>query len=612
MDATNAENERQRAEEAAKAQAEAQRQWKAATVADDHPYLAAKSVPAYGIRVDSSGRLVIPLRDPDGVIHSLQTISPDGQKLFLKGGAVSGHYHPIGKPEDTICICEGYATGVTIHGTGVAVAVAFNDGNLLPVAQVIREKYPNIGLVIAADNDQWTDGNPGVTKAREAAIAVKGKLVVPQFKNLDSKPTDFNDLARLEGAETLAEQLARTTVPNTDESPRMRAQGSDRATVLPDWRPSAATLQMSKVQPEPIKWLWPNRMALGKLTLIAGDPGLGKSLISIALASHVSRGSPWPVDKTECPCGDVVMLSAEDDPADTIRPRLDAAGADVSRVYVMTGVNDIDQDTGRPVHRMVSLKKDLAIVEDLLRTLPNCRLLVVDPISAYLDGADSHNNSDIRGLLAPLSDLASRYGVAAVGITHLNKGGHTNALYRATGSLAFVAAARAVFMVSKDKDDPARRLVLPAKNNLAPDTTGVAYSVIEAENGAPAVGWEPDPVTITAEEALTSESDDVRSEREEAEEWLLDVLAGSPIKTIELQKWAREAGHSWRTVKRAKTALKIEATKSGFSGGWSWSLPENPPKGATNPQEGQSHGVAPFGEVGPLCGNGTELEEGVV
>ena len=131
-------------------------------------------------------------------------------------------------------------------------------------------------------------------------------------------------------------------------------------------------------------------------------------------------------------------------------------------------------------------------------------MIVIDPISAYLDGTESHNNAEVRAVLAPLAKLAAEVGAAVVCVTHLNKGSQSSALYRATGSLAFVAAARAAYAVTKDKDNPSRRLILPMKNNLAPDTSGIAYAVV-APQGIPIVAWEPTPVTITADEALSSE-----------------------------------------------------------------------------------------------------------
>lgn len=197
---------RQHAAEQVRRQAQAAiasaRRWAGAGAAEDHPYLRSKAVRAHGLRVDACNNLLIPLRDSAGNLHSLQSIAPDGSKRFVPGGRVKGCYHPVGKPSSRLIVCEGYATGATLHeDTGLAVAIAFNSGNLLPVAIALRSKFPCLTLVVAADDDWATEGNPGLTAATEAARAVGGLLAVPQFGDLPRgrKDTDFNDLHRLAG-----------------------------------------------------------------------------------------------------------------------------------------------------------------------------------------------------------------------------------------------------------------------------------------------------------------------------------------------------------------------------------------------------------------------------
>ena len=150
------------------------------TASDSHLYLAKKGVKNHGLR-ESRGALVIPLRDSAGILHSLQFIDGDGNKRFLSGGRKKGCYFCIGKPAEIICIAEGYATAASIHeATGHAVAVAFDAGNLLAVAQTLRTKFPKAKILLCADNDLNTPGNPGLTKANEAAAAVAGFVVVPE------------------------------------------------------------------------------------------------------------------------------------------------------------------------------------------------------------------------------------------------------------------------------------------------------------------------------------------------------------------------------------------------------------------------------------------------
>lgn len=193
------------ADEAARQRDEADKagiRWNAATPAGNHPYLVRKGIAAHGIRQDGEV-LLVPLRDTAGKLHSLQTITPDGEKRFK--GRMKGCYHAIGKPSGRIVICEGYATGATIHeATGEAVAVAFNAGNLGPVATALHKAYPGLAIVVAADDDHQTEGNPGLSAAKSAALAVGGFAVVPQFSaERPPKATDFNDLAALAGLDAV-------------------------------------------------------------------------------------------------------------------------------------------------------------------------------------------------------------------------------------------------------------------------------------------------------------------------------------------------------------------------------------------------------------------------
>jgi hypothetical protein len=361
-------------------------------------------------------------------------------------------------------------------------------------------------------------------------------------------------------------------------------------------------VRLADVKPEPVEWVWPGRIALGKLTLIAGDPGLGKSFLTLDMAARVSRGQAWPdAPALAQAAGGVVLLSAEDDVADTIRPRLDAAGADVSRIVALQAVPIIG-DHGQPAGvRMFDLSRDLAMLEHAIRACHPCRMVGIDPITAYLGGVDSHKNAEIRGLLAPLGELAARHRVAVVAVTHLNKNAGGAAIYRTMGSLAFAAAARAAWAVSKDKDDPRRRLVLPIKNNIAPDTGGLAYRIEPTGvNGCPAVAWEPDPVSVTADDALAGERDSGSgSAFDEAKDWLRDVLSGGPQPAADLKDRAKADGIKPRTLDRAKAALEVQATREGYAsdGRWMWAMPHSAP---TTSKERQPQTVAHNGQVGAL------------
>ncbi len=369
---------------------------------------------------------------------------------------------------------------------------------------------------------------------------------------------------------------------------------------------------MVNIEAKPIRWLWPNRIARGKVSIIAGHPGLGKSQVTASMAAIVTNGGRWPVDRTGCERGKVIFLSAEDDPADTIRPRLEAAGADLGRVFVLDAVSEVSGDD--ITTRTFNLTKDIPRLGALLAEIGDVALVVIDPVSAYLGSADSHNNAEIRGLLAPLAKLAEEYGTAIVCVSHLNKGGGagSDALLRVTGSLAFVAAARAAYIVAKDNSDPHRRLFLPIKNNVGNDQGGLAFAIESQTIGGgietSSVSWEADPVTLTADEALTPEAnDDGRTEREAATSWLRDMLANGPMPASEIKKHSTEAGLAWATVRRAKDALGIKPAKTRFDGGWEWALPS---KVLTSHEDAHSRSVSILGSGEHLGGENPPTWEG--
>jgi putative DNA primase/helicase len=370
---------------------------------------------------------------------------------------------------------------------------------------------------------------------------------------------------------------------------------------------------MADIQPEKIKWLWPGRIAIGKQTLIGGEPGLGKSQITAALAATVTTGGPWPCDEGRAPRGSVLILSAEDD---AIRPRLDAAGADVAAVHLISAVRQGD-GKGR---RTFNLQEDLALLEAAIKRIGNVRLVIIDPVSSYLGKTDSHKNADVRGTLEPLGEMASRLRVAVVSVTHFSKGAGQSAINSFIGSIAFVAAARAAFIVTRDPDgdDPARRLFVQAKNNLAVDAGGLAFRVeqrlVDKDIVASAITWDNERIARTADEILSANREGgEKPERIEAEEFLRDALSGGPRPSTEIEAEAKGAGISWRTVRRAQKALGIKPYRKaemgdglGKSGRWYCSLPtsDEAPKVAISAYVGHVSDVDNLGISGHLSGQG--------
>ena len=214
-----------------------------------------------------------------------------------------------------------------------------------------------------------------------------------------------------------------------------------------------------------VEWLWDGRVPLGMLSLWAGPPKVGKSYVSLSMAAGVSRGAAPPHGSIPDGPASVILMSAEDDPSRTIIPRLKAAGADLSRVHILESVVLEGGNEALP-----SLRADMAHVAAAADRLGDCRLIVIDPVSAYLGGVDDHRNAEVRGILSPLKKMAERLNAAVVLLSHLSKGGSSNPQQRVIGSIAYVGACRANFLFVKDREDPTGRRVLMLDNggNLAP------------------------------------------------------------------------------------------------------------------------------------------------
>ena len=332
----------------------------------------------------------------------------------------------------------------------------------------------------------------------------------------------------------------------------------------PETNPGWRMLFMNDVSHQPVRWLWPGRIALGKLNMLIGDPGLGKSFVTCDLAARVSTGAPWPDGAPNDGPGGVLLLNAEDDKADTIRPRLDAARADVSRIAVLDAVSGD--------HRLLSLAKHADVLVQCAAQVPNLKLIVVDPVSAFLGGIDSHKNTDVREVLAPLSALAEQIGAAILAVSHLSKG-VGQAVYRAIGSLAFTAASRSVWAIAKDKNDRGRRLFLPVKNNLGDDKTGLAFS-INGFSATPFVDWEADAVDADIDEMLNPQFRAVprASAKAAIDEWLEVFLANGERPVAEVNEAGKAAGFSEKQLQRARVRIGVRLHRVGMPARIVWRL----------------------------------------
>jgi hypothetical protein len=336
------------------------------------------------------------------------------------------------------------------------------------------------------------------------------------------------------------------------------------------------------IKPEKIDWLWEQRLPLGKCVLVAGEGGLGKSMVLAWIAATVSRGGEWPCGEGQSRRGSVIILSAEDDAADTIIPRLMAADADCTKVHILESVRR-DEDDG---HRSFNLQLDLSELEKKVAELGDVVLVIIDPITSYLGKVDSHKNAELRSVLEPLGKMAARQHVAVIANTHLSKASGGSANSRVIGSVAFVNHARAAFIVTADPEDSGRRLFLPSKTNLGKPRDGLAYriadTVIPGPEGlviwAPYVKWEDALVTMSADEAVSAMASGVecKTAKAEAIDFLRAELADGPKPVNEVNKAAAAAGHTPKAIRTAREAMGIKPQKAGMHEGWLWGLPKMP------------------------------------
>lgn len=313
-------------------------------------------------------------------------------------------------------------------------------------------------------------------------------------------------------------------------------------------------IRASAIKPEAIDWLWPYVFALGKYSLIAGEGGLGKSQLAIFIAAIISTEGTWPHSTVCARKGRVIILSAEDDEATTIVPRLISAGANLDLIEIVTAVEfeSPDEDANE---RHFDLTKDIDVLDTLLAEYPETSLVLIDPITAYLGNINSNNNSDVRRVLAPLSKLAQKYNVAIGCITHLNKSDTSSAKSRVNGSVAFLNAARSSFLVAEDPSNPNERVFVELKNNLSHLNFGYKFIIEETKISdsditTSRIKWLDETTTITAADILSSIKTKPKNSRAEkiAEDFLKDELSNGPIQSVTIKSMAEQAGIATRTL----------------------------------------------------------------
>jgi len=342
--------------------------------------------------------------------------------------------------------------------------------------------------------------------------------------------------------------------------------------VTPAALPALRTAQLADLRPVQVRWLWPGRIPMGKLTLLFGGPGRGKSFIAAYLAAAVSTGAAWPDDQGAAPHGSVLLLCGQDALGDTVRPRLELAGADLARVTAVDVPRPGGAGTGR-----ASLARALErVIESPAKAgrAGAARLAIIDPVSALLTG-------DVCAALDELARVAERYNLAIVMVAGLGREHAGLARPAALGGHALMSAARASWLAVPDARDPQRRLLLPAKNILAGQAQGLAYRIVDG-----AVAWERGAVDVAADGVLLSgrrrrKPGPPADKQAEAARWLLGRLSAGPayiggdsanVQSGTLRGELKAAGFSYATLRQAFAAVHAVSERCASTGRYRWRL----------------------------------------
>ncbi len=316
------------------------------------------------------------------------------------------------------------------------------------------------------------------------------------------------------------------------------------------------TVCMADVKTEYVDWLWYGYIPYGSLSIVLGDPGIGKGTFTIDLASRLSRGRPMPQTDIDIkPAGTLLLTIAEDDLAATIKPRLEAAGADCHRIFAFTDLLSVPDDVAYLAAKIEEHK---------------ARLVLIDPLNAYLNQkVDGHKDQDVRRAFAPLKLLAEKTGAAVVMVHHMNKSSGQSAIYRGGGSIGITGAARCVLLVERHPNDPEQRVLARVKGNLSAEPESLAFRLANnVEHRVPVMDW-IGAVPFTADQLLSPPKDEERAAAKltEAMDFFRSLLGeGQEVLSSEIGGMLKDAGIAFKTAERARKELGVKSRRQEGKG----------------------------------------------
>lgn len=487
-----------------------------------------------------------------------------------------------------VFLVEGAKDVDKLRATGITATTILGGANA-PLPDGFAGYFTGARLVVVLpDNDE-----PGRAYAARVAGALHGDRIpvrVVTLPGLERK----GDVSDWLGAGGTKDALRKLVKEAPDWSPTPERSAAPSPPTKPDVSDSAIRcVTLADVVAEDVQWLWPGYVPMGKLTVVEGDPGLSKSTLTLWLAARLSRGETLP-GGVPCEVADSLFVTYEDGAGDTVRPRAEAAGADLSRIHLLMGVGQGDAE------RLLTIPDDLnAIRAEVVRR--GARLVVIDPLSAALSGkTDSYRDQDVRRALAPLARMAEETGAAVVVVRHLTKASGGRAILAGGGSVGISGAARSVLAVHRHPDDDgdgARRVLAVVKSNLAREAPSRVYSLVDTGKVA-RIEW-GETVSLSADDLTGLRDAEDGEERRDARTFLAEMLKDAPDGRAkkDLVNAAKELGISARSLERAARALRLKKVK-GFGGPATWFWPDT--EDAQSRQNPQLRHVSHMGENGEI------------
>lgn len=338
------------------------------------------------------------------------------------------------------------------------------------------------------------------------------------------------------------------------------------------------TQRASHVKVKNIRWLWQDRVPFGKLTVFAGNPDQGKSLVTMYMVAQLTIGAPLEGSDKVLPPFEVLVMAGEDDAEDTIVPRLKSMGADLDKIHLVQSITTSGQGATQE-EREVQLDTDIKALEVLLAQHPSVRMIVVDPISNYLGRANMNREQEVRAILIPLKNLAARTGISIVAVMHLNKNSEASAIHRIGGAMAFSGVARAAWMFTENPDDRDEHFMLKIKKNIGLRIGGLKYKIdtrtldIDGETTyQPYIIWTGATDSSADDLILGSIMGRPSKEKEDAKDWLADFLKDGRQTAMDVEKFGKHAGHAIGTLQRAKDDIGAQSIQEDRR--WYWQLPK--------------------------------------